>query len=147
MNGLTIGKLAKQAGLTIDTVRFYERRGLIEEPARTKSNYRIYPEEDVVRLTFIKKAKSLGFSLNEIKELLTLQHDPEASKADIKKWIEIKIREIRCRIKDLSRILSALEQLAVSCDGHGPVSECSILEALTGDSEGTEHHHHTGGAS
>ena len=147
MKGLTIGKLAKKAGLTIDTVRFYERRGLIDEPARTPSNYRMYPEEDIALLTFIKKAKSLGFSLNEIKELLKLQHDPGASKSDIKEWTEIKIREIRCRINDLARILSALEHLVVSCDGDGPVSECPILGALTGDMEGSEHHHHTGGVS
>ena len=141
MNGLTIGKLAKKAGVTIDTVRFYERRGLIKEPARTQSNYRLYPEEEVAHLRFVKKAKELGFSLNEIKQLLKLQHDPMASKSDVKEWTEIKIREIRCRIKDLSRILSALEQLTGSCDGHGPVSECPILEALSGDSEESEQHH------
>ena len=145
MNGLTIGKLAKQAGLTIDTVRFYERRGLIKEPQRTKSNYRIYPEEDVARLTFIKKAKELGFSLNEIKELLFIQHDPDASKVDVKNQIDAKILDIRCRINDLTRILNALEHLSGVCDGHGPVSDCPILEALTCPEE-KEHSHHTGGA-
>lgn len=145
MNRLTIGKLAKQAGLTIDTVRFYERRGLIKEPERTKSNYRIYPKEDVARLSFIKKAKELGFSLNEIKELLFIQHDPEASKADVKKRTEAKIRDVRCKIKDLTRILKALEHLSKGCDGHGPASTCPILEALSGPEE--EHHSHNGGAS
>jgi DNA-binding transcriptional MerR regulator len=67
MNGLTIGRLAKQVGLGIETVRFYERQGLIEPPPRTDSNYRIYPEEEVTRLKFIKRAKNLGFNLNEIK--------------------------------------------------------------------------------
>jgi Hg(II)-responsive transcriptional regulator len=147
MTGLTIGKLAKKAGVSVDKVRFYERRGLIAEPSRTQSNYRIYPEEDITRLTFIKKAKELGFSLNEINKLLKIQTDPEASMADVKEWTETKIQEIRCRIKDLSRILAALEHLARSCDGHGPVSECPILGALTDDQDNTEHHHHTGGAS
>ncbi|MCB2181290.1 MAG: heavy metal-responsive transcriptional regulator [Desulfobulbaceae bacterium] len=145
MHGLTIGKLAKKAGLTIDTVRFYERRGLINEPARTQSNYRMYPEEDVARLIFIKKAKDLGFSLSEIKELLFIQHDPDASKSDVKERTEAKIRDVRCRIKDLTRILKALEQLSKGCDGHGPASACPILEALSGPEE--EHHHHNGGGS
>ncbi len=141
MNELTIGKLAKKAGVTIDTVRFYERRGLINEPARTQSNYRIYPEEEVAHLRFIKKAKELGFSLNEIKQLFKLQDDPKASKSDVKEWTEIKIWEIRRRIEDLSKILSALEQLTVSCDGHGPVSECPIIGVLSGDLEESKQHH------
>ena len=142
MNTLTIGKLAKKAGVTIDTVRFYERCGLIKEPARTQSNYRIYPEEEVAHLRFVKKAKELGFSLNEIKQLLKLQNDPKASKSDVKEWTEKKIREIRSRIKDLSRILAALEQLTGSCDGQGPVNECPIIGALSDDSEESKHHHH-----
>ena len=71
MNGLTIGRLAKQAGLGIETVRFYERQGLIAPPPRTDSNYRIYPEEEVSRLKFIKRAKDLGFTLKEIKEVIS----------------------------------------------------------------------------
>jgi len=139
MNGLSIGKLAKQVGLGIETVRFYERQGLIEPPPRTDSNYRIYPEKEVDRLKFIKRAKDLGFTLKEIKELLELQHDPHATKADIKKRTEQKIKNIKQKVQDLTRILTALEHLAGTCDGHGPLSECPILEALTGD--GHEHHH------
>lgn len=140
MNGLTIGKLAKQAGLGIETVRFYERQGLIEPPPRTDSNYRIYPEEEVNRLKFIKRSKDLGFTLKEIKELLYLQHDPHATKADIKKRTEEKIVDIKKKVRDLVRIQEALEHLVSSCDGHGPLSECPILEALTGKEH--EHHHH-----
>ena len=140
MNGLTIGKLAKQAGLGIETVRFYERQGLIDPPPRTDSNYRIYPEEEVNRLKFIKRAKDLGFTLKEIKELLFIQHDPHATKADIKKRTVEKIEDIKNKVRDLTRIQEALEHLAGSCDGHGPLSECPILEALTED--GHEHHHH-----
>jgi Hg(II)-responsive transcriptional regulator len=138
MSGLTIGRLAKQAGLGIETVRFYERQGLIDPPPRTDSNYRIYPEEEVNRLKFIKRAKDLGFTLNEIKELLEFQLDPHATKADIKKRTEEKIVDIKRKVRDLTKIKKALEHLSGSCDGHGPLSECPILEALTGD----EHKHH-----
>ena len=140
MNGLTRGRRAKQAGLGIETVRVYERQGLIEPPPRTDSNYRIYPEEEVNRLKFIKRAKDLGFTLKEIKELLFIQHDPHATKADIKKRTVEKIEDIKKKVQDLIRIQEALEHLAGSCDGHGPLSECPILEALAGDEH--EHHNH-----
>jgi Hg(II)-responsive transcriptional regulator len=140
MNGLTIGRLAKQAGLGIETVRFYERQGLIEPPPRTDSNYRIYPKEEVNRLKFIKSAKNLGFTLKEIKELFELQQDPHTTKADIKKRTVEKIEDIKKKVRDLSRIQEALEHLSESCDGRGPLSECPILDALTGDEH--EHHNH-----
>lgn len=146
MNGLTIGRMAKKAGVTIDTVRFYERRGLIAEPPRSAANYRLYPEEDAARLRFIRHAKDLGFSLTEIKELLDLRHDPAATKADVKHCAEAKIRDIKQKINDLSRILAALEPLTATCNGHGPVSECPILEALETDhNHHNHHHHHQGG--
>ncbi len=126
----TIGKLAKKAGVSIDGIRFYERRGLLAPPARTKSNYRLYPADAASRLRFIKKAQKLGFSLNDIEELLALSHDPTASQADIKHKTEEKIEDIRNRIQDLSRVLQALEQLNECCDGHGSVGECPILKAL-----------------
>ena len=140
MTGLTIGRLAKQAGLGIETVRFYERQGLIKPPPRTDSNYRIYPPEEIGRLKFIKRAKDLGFTLKEIKELLELQHDPHATKADIKKRTVEKIENIKKKVRDLTRIQHALEHLAGACDGRGPLSECPILEALTGNEH--KHHHH-----
>ncbi len=136
MNGLTIGKLAKRARVSIDTVRFYERQGLIAPPPRTESNYRLYPEAEVRRLRFIKRAKALGFSLNEIKELLALSNNPGATKADVKQLTEAKIEDIRQKITDLTRILEALEHLAGRCDGHGPVSDCPILKAMDSDEEG-----------
>ena len=140
MNGLTIGKLAKQVGIGIETVRFYERQGLIDPPPRTDSNYRLYPEDEVARLKFIKRAKNLGFTLHEIKELLLLRHDPHATKADIKDRTLAKITDIAGKISDLSRIKTALEHLASSCDGHGPLDECPILHALeTGDDISCEH--------
>ena len=130
MNGLTIGKVAKGAGLGIETIRFYEREGLIEPPARTESNYRIYPKQDIIRLRFIKRAKTLGFTLKEIKELLSLRHDPLASKEDVKRQAEVKIEDIKQKIRDLSRIKETLEMLDERCDGHGPTIDCPILDAL-----------------
>jgi len=130
MNGLTIGKVAKRAGLGIETVRFYEREGLIEPPKRTEANYRVYPQRDIVRLRFIKRAKILGFTLKEIKELLSLRQDPSASKEDVKRQTEAKIADIEEKIRDLTRIKQTLEMLAECCDGRGPTSDCPILEAL-----------------
>lgn len=130
MSAMTIGRLARDAGVSIDTVRFYERRGLIAEPTRTLSNYRIYSADDVVLLRFIKKSKELGFSLSEIKDLLALRHDPSASKADVKQRTEGKIKNVRRKIEDLTHILAALEHLSASCDGQGPISDCPILDAL-----------------
>ncbi len=139
MDGMTIGKLAKQAGIGIETVRFYERQALIEPPPRTDSNYRIYPPETVSRLRFIKKAKSLGFTLNEIKDLLNIRSDPQATKSDIKKKTLAKIEDVEQKINDLSRIKEALDHLASSCDGHGPLEDCPILNALDEDKD---HCHH-----
>ena len=140
MNGLTIGRLAKQVSIGIETIRFYERQGLIEPPPRTDSNYRVYPEEEVNRLRFIKRAKNLGFTLSEIKELLFIRHDPHATKADIKNRTLNKIEDVKQKISDLTRIKMSLEHLASSCDGHGPLEECPILEAL--DSDNAEHCEH-----
>ena len=130
MNSLTIGKVAKGAGLGIETVRFYEREGLIDPPARTESNYRIYLQRDILRLRFIKRAKNLGFTLKEIKELLCLQQDPTATKADVKLQTAAKIEDIELKIRDLTRIKEILETLDESCGGHGPSSDCPILDAL-----------------
>lgn len=130
MNGLTIGKVARGAGLGIETIRFYEREGLIEPPKRTEANYRVYPEQDILRLRFIKRAKTLGFTLKEIRELLSLRQDPRASKEDVKRQTEAKIADVEQKIRDLTRIKETLEKLDQCCDGHGPTSDCPILEAL-----------------
>ena len=130
---MTIGQLAKQTDVTIDSIRFYERRGLIAEPERTESNYRRYTLDAASRLRFIKRAQKLGFSLDEIKGLLNLHHDPKASKADVKARTESKILDIQQKIQDLNKMLEALEQLNELCDGHGPIEECPILDTLAGD--------------
>ena len=128
--GLTIGRVARSAGLAIDTVRYYEREGLLEKPARTASGYRDYTPDAVARLRFIRQAKDLGFSLFEIKELLALRVTPGKSCADVRAHAEHKIADVDRRIASLERMRGALVKLASACSGKGPVSQCPILEAL-----------------
>jgi Cu(I)-responsive transcriptional regulator len=130
MKSLTIGKVAKETGLGAETVRYYEREGLITPAGRTESNYRTYQQEDIARLLFIKHAKNLGFTLKEIKELLALRHNPSADKEDVRRQTEAKLARINQKILHLSRIKEILETLDERCTGHGPTSECPILAAL-----------------
>jgi MerR family mercuric resistance operon transcriptional regulator len=127
---LTIGKVASGTGLSIDTVRYYEREGLLEKPARTASGYRKYSSDAVARLRFIRQAKELGFSLHEIKELLSLRVTPGKSCADVRTRAEHKIADIDRRIASLKRVRGALKKLTLACPGKSPVSQCPILEAL-----------------
>ena len=130
MDALTIGKVARGAGLAIDTVRYYEREGLLQKPARTSSGYRQYSADAVTRLRFIRQAKELGFSLYEIKELLSLRVTPGKSCADVRAHAEHKIADVDRRIASLKRVRGALMKLTSACSGKGPVSQCPILEAL-----------------
>jgi MerR family transcriptional regulator, copper efflux regulator len=133
----TIGQVATQAGLGIDTIRYYERRGLVPAPPRTDGGYRIYPAGTVARLRFIRRAKELGFSLKEIKELLDLRLDPAATCAEIKNQTETKIAQIEAKIADFQRMRQVLANLVNACRGRGPVDECPILEAI-GKQEGAD---------
>ncbi len=130
MNGLTLDKLAGQAGLDIDVVQFYERSGLIKTPPKTVANYQFYHQEEILRLRFITRAQKLGFSLNEIKELLFLKPESHTTKDGIKSKIFVKIQDVENKMLDLYRIKGALEHLAATCDGHSPACGCQILEAL-----------------
>jgi MerR family mercuric resistance operon transcriptional regulator len=127
---MTIGKLANRAGVGVETIRFYERRGLIPEPPRRSSGYREYTEEMVPRLSFIRKAKELGFTLKEIDDLLTLRVDPTTTCGDVKRRAEAKIRDIEDKVRLLERMKAALQRLAALCQGRGPVSARPILESL-----------------
>jgi len=130
MEMITIGKLAKRIDLNIETIRYYERRGLIPKPRRRESGYREYSDETTIRILFIKHAKDLGFSLKEINELLSLKLDPGTSCSEVRKKAEIKIEDIEGKIKTLRKMKKALLKLTKICSGSGPVSECPILEAL-----------------
>ena len=127
---LSIGQLAQRAGVGIETVRFYEREGLLEEPSRKPSGYRQYDDAVIDRLRFIRHAKELGFTLKEIKELLSLRLEPTSSCADVKNRAEAKIADIKAKIRTLQRMKKALVQLTNECSGVGTTSECPILDAL-----------------
>ncbi len=130
METLSIGQVARQAGVGVETVRFYERQGLLEKPPRKESGYRQYPPEAVSRLHFIKKAKEVGFSLKEIKELLSLRLDTAATCQDVRSRAEAKILDIKQKIQALKRMKQALTDLTKACSGRGNVSECPILQSF-----------------
>lgn len=134
MQALTVGKLAKRTGVAVETLRYYERRGLLPQAERTASGYRLFRPEAVQRLRFIRRAQALGFSLDEIAELLSLSDDPGRSAAAVKALTRSKIDDIEARIRDLQRMKRALAQLDRSCDGHGSTRDCPILASL-GDLE------------
>lgn len=127
---LSISQIASQAGVGVETVRFYEREGLIPVPARRASGYRQYDEQTVARLRFIRRAKELGFTLKEIASLLSLRHDPQSTSGDVKREAERKIADIESKIRSLQRIRRTLKKLSTACPGHGPTRDCPILDAL-----------------
>lgn len=133
MNRMTISKAARLAGIGVETVRFYERKRLIEQPPKPKdSGFRDYPIETIRRLRFIRQAQELGFSLKEIDELLSLRADPSADCADVRTRAQTKLAEVNEKITRLGAIQSALRGLIGACPGQGPAARCcSILEALT----------------
>lgn len=125
---ISIGKLAKNSGIGVETIRFYERRGLIPEPPRAPSGYRRYPDEAVKRLRFIRRAKELGFKLDEIITLLALQNGGDA--ADIKTTTQAELAQISARMRDLQNMRDALFELDSRCSEPGPVDGYPIIEAL-----------------
>jgi len=130
MKSMTIGKVSRQSGIGVETVRFYEKSGLIDEPPRSKSGYRQYPPNTVIRIQFIKRAKELGFTLKEIHELLNLRLDPRTTCEDIRLMAEEKRRNVSAKIRSLQGIEKALGELVGACAVDGPDGECPILAAL-----------------
>ena len=132
MKPLTIGDVARRAGVGVETVRFYERQGLLAEPQRRVSGYRQYDEEAVAVLRFIRRAKELGFTLKEIKALLELRLDATASRAEVRRQAKAKVADIEARIADLQRMRDVFQKLIKRCHGDGAATGCPILEALQG---------------
>ena len=126
---LTIGKLAARTGVSVETVRYYERRGLIKQP-RAGRGFRTYPPETVQRLGFIRRAKELGFTLSEIADLLMLRVNSKQSCSQVRSAAQAKIDEVDSKIADLQEMRTALERLASRCRGTGLRSECPLLETL-----------------
>jgi MerR family copper efflux transcriptional regulator len=130
MGTLSIGQVARRAGVGVETVRFYEREGLLEEPPRRPSGYRQYSEQVVEQLHFIKRAQKLGFSLKEISELLLLRVDTQTSCDEVKQRTEAKLAEVERKMVELQRMRQALLQVHSLCTGQGPTGRCPMLDAL-----------------
>ena len=131
MESIGIGALAKRAGVGIDTVRYYERTGLLEPSARLASGYRRYSDAEVSRLRFIRKAQTLGFSLKEIRDLLALSSSRDVAR--VKRSAETKLADVTQRIAELERIRDGLSVLVDACPGHGRAKDCPILRTLEGE--------------
>ena len=128
MDSIGIGTLAKRAGVSIDTVRYYEKSGLLAPQQRLPSGYRRYGDLQVARLRFIRRAQQLGFTLKDVRELLGLSKQRDVAR--VKRAAEKKLVEVEQKIAALDRVRSGLAQLVAECPGHGQASECPILKAL-----------------
>lgn len=129
MHKLNIGKVAAQAGVGVDTVRFYERSGLLPKPDRTASGYRVYRPDAADRLRFIRRAKALGFSLDEIRELLAL-NDGKGRRPAVRGIAQRRLAEVEQKLAELGRIRQTLQHLVHECHGDGPLSGCPIIESI-----------------
>jgi MerR family transcriptional regulator, copper efflux regulator len=133
MNDLRIGEVAARAGVNLQTVRYYERRRLLPKPERTAGNYRSFTPDAVRRVRFIKRAQELGFTLKEIKVLLSLRAEPQAHCADVYQQAAAKVADIDKKLRGLRAMRKALGKLMAECSGRSPASDCPILEALEED--------------
>ena len=130
---MKIGELASKAGVNIDTVRYYERQGLLPAPRRLSSGYRQYAPEDVSRLRFVRRAKALGFTLLEIRDLLELSSQRGQDMAGMKATALHRLQDVEEKLAELTRIRDGLRTLVDSCPGHGALEQCPILNALSED--------------
>jgi MerR family mercuric resistance operon transcriptional regulator len=130
MESLTISGLAREAGVNLETVRYYERRGLLQKPPRSASGYRLFPSDAARRLRFIRRTQELGFSLKEIRELLSLRVSRRTTSKDIRARAESKIADIEAKIRNLESMKRTLRKLTNACEGCLPLAECPILESL-----------------
>ena len=135
---LTTGEVADRANVNVQTVRYYERRGLIPEPPRSSGGFRQYNPDHVDLIRFIKRAQELGFTLEEAHELLQLSVTAEADRADVRAVAQNKIEEVEEKMRALQRIRDTLDELVDACDGHGSTSECPILHALEEPTSGKQ---------
>ena len=119
--GLKSSTVAERGGVNLQTIRYYEREGLLPVPPRLRSGYRMFPESAVQRVRFIKRAQELGFSLSEIRELLSIQIDPKKECSDVQRLAEAKIADIKAKIRTLQSMQRVLGNLAKACPGCFPV--------------------------
>ena len=130
---LKIGEVAERGGVNLQTIRYYERERLLPEPPRLESGYRMFPESTVRRVRFIKRAQEIGFSLSEIRELLSLRMDAQRERTEVLTLAQAKMADIDGKIRTLKAMKTVLNRLTERCSGCGPASECPILESI--DSE------------
>src|SRR3989442_11675949 len=130
MNALRTSDVAKQGGVNLETIRYYERRGLLPKPPRTAAGYRTFDPEAVRRIRFIKQAQALGFSLKEVREVLRLRVDPRRSCGDVRARAEAKLADIEKKLRTLHAMRKTLARFIAACSARGPVSGCPILQAL-----------------
>ncbi len=136
MTGQTIGSIASATGVTVQAVRYYERRGLLPKTLRSSGNYRLFTDEAVLVVTFIQQAQALGFTLSEIHDLLALRTLPQSSCGEVRDWAAKKVAVIEGKIALLQRMRRLLVQHIASCTGRGLAQACPILEALAQPSRG-----------
>jgi MerR family copper efflux transcriptional regulator len=132
MSAMTIGRLATEAGVPIDTIRYYERNGLLPAPQRRASGYREYSAADIERLRFIRRAKELGFTLTEIGELLSLTAQRGNDMRGVKAKAEERLEQVEHKIEELKRVRRGLKELIAACPGHGELDGCPIVAELSG---------------
>ena len=131
VENLTIGALAKRGGVNVETIRYYQRRGLLQEPERPQEGFRLYPQETVKRIRFIKRAQILGFTLEEIHGLLAL--DERKACLETRGMAAHKLELIEQKIADLSRMRDALSGLVRACDTSSSGAPCPIIHLLAED--------------
>lgn len=127
---VTIGVLARLTDVGVETLRFYEREGLLAQPHRPSRGYRHYPPEAVAQVRFIRRAKALGFTLEEIRELLALRAQPGVACGAVREQALAKVADIDRKLQELGQLREAVAALAQACRGDMPMRQCSILEAL-----------------
>jgi Cu(I)-responsive transcriptional regulator len=134
-NGLSIGALGKLTDTKVETIRFYEKIGILPEPARTSGNYRSYGPEHARRLTFVRRARSLGFPLEVVRAMLDLVDQPDRPCGEVDALVLEQLHEVERKIADLQRLRDELNRLAHQCRSDGRMADCRIIEALSPQDE------------
>lgn len=130
---MRIGHLAGKAGVAIDTVRYYERRGLLPEPARRPSGYRDYGDDELQQLRFVRRCKALGFTLDETRDLLRLNADPATDRSEVRALTERRLADVEAKLRELQLLRDSLAELANSCSGSGSLEGCPIIHRVLGE--------------
>ena len=130
-SGLSIGALGKATGTKVETIRFYEKIGILPEPARTAGNYRSYSKEHLRRFGFVRRARDLGFPLETVRAMLTLADQPDRPCGEVDALVIEQLHEAERKIADLQRLRDELDRLAHQCRGGQRMADCRVIEALS----------------